>query len=87
MGKNNKRNYNTYIKNRSFFDSAVLNSATFYDYLDRFKKIALSIFEWVNLPSSMNAQFLEKSLYYYGQATLLKDENYGFINTNCSSSR
>ena len=51
----------------------------------RFKRIALSVFEWVNLPSSMNAQWLEYCLYYNGMASLLKDEKYGFINTNCTS--
>ena len=31
-------------KNYKFIDSAVLNDATYLDYLDRFKKVALSIF-------------------------------------------
>ena len=57
---------------------------TYFDYLDRFKQIVLSMFEWVNLPSSMNAQFLERTLYYDGQATLLDTEKYGKINTRCS---
>ena len=71
--------------NYKFIDSALMNDATYMDYLDRFKKIALSVFEWVNLPKSMNARWLEMCLYYKGQATLLKDEKYGFINTNCAS--
>ena len=72
-------------KNYKFIDSAILNDATYMDYLDRFKKVALSIFEWVNLPKSMNARWLEMCLFYKGQATLLKDKKYGFINTNCAS--
>ena len=72
-------------KNYKFIDSAILNDATYMDYLDRFKKIALSMFEWVNLPKSMNARWLEMCLYYKGQASLLKDKKYGFINTNCCS--
>lgn len=72
-------------KNYQFEDNLIVNDLTFIDYLERFKKVALSIFEWVNLPSSMNAQYLEKCLYYNGMATLLKDKTYGFINTNCSS--
>lgn len=71
--------------NYKFTDTLLLNDATFNDYLLRFKRIALSVFEWVNLPKSMNAQWLEYCLYYNGMATLLKDEKYGFINTNCSS--
>lgn len=72
-------------KNYQFTDSLIINNETYIDYLNRFKTVALSMFEWVNLPSSMNAQWLEKCLYYNGQATLLKDKNYGFINTNCCS--
>lgn len=68
-------------KNNQFIDNVLVNNATYFDYLNRFKKIAMSIFEWVNLPKSMDARYLEKSLYYYGQAGLLKDSRYGFINT------
>lgn len=80
MGKRAK-----YRQNYKFVDSSIVNDLTFIDYLNRFKKVALSVFEWVNLPKSMNAQWLEKCLYYNGMATLLKDKNYGFINTNCCS--
>lgn len=72
-------------KNYQFLDNMYVNDMTYIDYLERFKKIALSIFEWVNLPKSMNAQYLEKCLYYNGMACFLKDNKYGFINTNCAS--
>lgn len=77
MKKKNKGN------NIEFTDSLILNNATYIDYLERLKKVALSMFEWVNLPSSMNEEFLEKCLYYNGQASLLYDKKYGFINTRC----
>ena len=72
-------------KDIRFLDSMLMNSETYYDYLERFKKICLSMFEWVNLPESMNARFLEECLYYKGQAALLKDEEYGFINTQAAT--
>ena len=75
----------TKAKDIRFLDSALMNSETYYDYIDRFKKICLSMFEWVNLPESMNARYLEECLYYKGQAALLKDELYGFINTQAAS--
>lgn len=71
--------------NRGFIDSAVLNSATFINYLERLKLVACSMFEWINLPSSMNAEFLERCLYEYGKAALLKTKKYGFINSKCCS--
>ena len=72
-------------KDIRFLDSALMNSQTYWDYLERFKKICLSMFEWVGLPESMNARYLEKCLYYKGQAALLKDPKYGYINTQCAS--
>lgn len=81
MSKKNK----VKLKNREFIDSALVNDATYFDYLSRLKKVALSMFEWVNLPKTMNARFLEMCLYYNGQASFLYDEKYGFINTKCAS--
>lgn len=72
--------------NREFIDTAWVNDSTYWDYLERLKKIAMSIFEWVNLPKSMDARFLEKCLYYHGTAAILYDETLGYINTNAASS-
>ena len=72
-------------QNNKFIDSAILNDNTYYDYLNRFKRIALSMFEWVNLPKSMDSRYLEMCLYYNGQAALLKDKKYGFINTKAAA--
>ena len=73
-------------KNYKFIDSANLNESTYEDYLNRFRRIALSMFEWVNLPHSMDSRYLEKCLFENGQAALLFDKNYGFINTKCAGS-
>ena len=69
-----------------FRDAMLLNNQTYIDYLERLKKIATSMFEWVNLPESMNARYLELTLYYKGQASLLYDNDYGFINTQACDS-
>lgn len=69
-----------------FRDAILLNNDTYKDYLERIKKIALSMFEWENLPDTMNARYLEMCLYYKGQAALLYDNNYGFINTQAADS-
>ena len=65
----------------AFRDAILMNNDTYADYLGRMKKICLSMFEWVNLPESMNARFLEMCLFYNGQAALLYDDEYGYINT------
>lgn len=65
----------------AFRDAILMNNDTYIDYLERMKKICLSMFEWENLPESMNARFLEMCLFYNGQAALLYDDDYGYINT------
>lgn len=65
----------------AFRDAIIMNDKTYVDYLGRMKKICLSMFEWQNLPASMNARYLEMTLFYNGQAALLYDDDYGYINT------
>lgn len=65
----------------AFRDAILMNNETYVDYLERMKKICLSMFEWQNLPTSMNARFIEMCLFYNGQAALLYDDDYGYINT------
>lgn len=84
MAKNNRMV--NYRQNYKFSDTALVNDATYFDYLQRLKKIALSIFEWVNLPKSMNARWIERCLYYNGKCAFLKDKKLGFINTGAASS-
>lgn len=67
-----------------FRDAILMNNDTYIDYLERMKKICLSMFEWQNLPESMNARFIEMCLFYNGQCAFLYDENYGYINTMAS---
>ena len=74
-----------YQDNYRFIDTAVINNATYIDYLSRFRRVALSVFEWVNLPKSINSFKLEKDLYENGKAVLFKHKDYGIINTKCSS--
>lgn len=77
-------NLNKINGSQKFIDSAYLNDNTYLDYLNRMEQICESMFEWVNLPDSMDSRFLERTLFYYGQASILKDENYGIINTQCN---
>lgn len=65
----------------AFRDAILMNNQTYTDYLERMKKICLSMFEWINLPTSMNSRFLEMCLFYNGQAAMLYDDDFGYMNT------
>lgn len=80
MGRNIKNN-------KKFFESLGLNMEAYYDYLDRFRRIALARFEWVNLPESMDSRWLELCLFNYGKASVLKDDTLGIVNTKCTGTR
>lgn len=68
-----------------FEDAMMVNDLTYTDYLERLKRIAMSMFEWTNLPDSMDSRYLEQCLYYNGMAGMLYDDEYGFINTKATS--
>lgn len=58
----------------------------YHDYYARLKTIALSVFEWVNLPPTCNARYLEDCLFHYGRAIFVNDENLGFLNLQANPS-
>lgn len=53
----------------------------YYQYL---VEMATSIFEWHNLPTSVNSWYLEMALLNYGNVIYFNDETLGTIITNCS---
>lgn len=72
-GKNN-------LMNTNFLQSVYVNDATYIDYLERLILMATSIFEWVNLPPSCDARFMEQVLCYFGKAIFFKDDQLGYLN-------
>lgn len=62
-----------------FNESAKLNRLSFDFYFDRLKELAISMFEWENLPDSMDARFLEMTLFEDGQAIVFRDDVMGML--------
>lgn len=61
-------------KKTNFGNSLVHNMASYYDYHDRLMELAMSMFEWHDLPESIDERFLELTLFQDGQAVFFKDE-------------
>lgn len=57
-----------------FSESAYLNNGTYGFYLSRLMELAMSMFEWKNVPESIDTRFLELTLFSDGQAVFFKDE-------------
>ena len=58
----------------NFSESAYLNNGTYGFYLSRLMELAMSMFEWKNVPESIDTRFLELTLFSDGQAVFFKDE-------------
>lgn len=67
---------------RRIWASAELNNYTFNDFYFRLKAIALSRFEWLNMPDTVDIRFLERALFERGQLTFFKDETLGYLALN-----
>lgn len=71
--RNKKRN----PAETNFMDSAWLNTATYQQYYNRLTELAVSMFEWKNLPNSIDVRFLELTLFGEGLAVFFFDEDMG----------
>ena len=56
-----------------------LNAWTTIDYLNRLKEYALNMFEWVNLPKTVDARFIELVLFEEGKINFFEDKLIGFL--------
>ena len=61
----------------NFEDSLIGNNRAYGFYLERLTELAISMFEWKNLPESIDERFLEYILFSDGQAVFYKDKELG----------
>lgn len=66
-------------KDRMFWESAKLNNATYQQYYNRLTELSTVMFEWKNLPDTIDPRFLELTLFAKGQAVFFKDEELGYL--------
>lgn len=62
-----------------FWESSWLNNRTYQHYYNRLTELAISMFEWQNLPDTVDARFLELSLFSTGMAVFFKDDELGYL--------
>lgn len=79
-------NFNISPENFKEFENKYANYSTYIDYYKRLRLLALSMFEWINLPQGMNALFLERTLYENGIACFVNDSEKGYMNLRCTPS-
>ena len=60
--------------NREFWESARINNWSFRQYYYRLVELAVSMFEWKNVPDTIDVRYLELALFTDGAAVFFKDE-------------
>lgn len=68
---------------REFWNAKKCNDWTFIQYYNRLVDLAISQFEWVNLPPTCDRRFLELSLFADGMVVFFKDEVMGYLTLQC----
>lgn len=70
-------------KKTQFGQSARENNRAYGIYLQRLTELAISMFDWKNLPDTIDPRFLELTLYTDGQAVFFQDEELGYLGLQC----
>lgn len=73
MGRRRKTN---------FEESLIGNMRTYGQYMAILKQIAISMFDWQNLPDSVDARYLEIALFYDGAGLYFNDDVMGNLALN-----
>lgn len=71
-------------RDREFWESATRNNATYLQYYNRLTELSISMFEWQNLPDSIDERFMELALFSTGMAVFFRDDELGdFLALRC----
>ncbi len=74
MGRKNKNN-----RTDLFQESATKNNVVYRHYLNRLIELSLSMFEWKNLPDTVDPRYLELMLFENGSCLFFKDDVLGYL--------
>ena len=60
-----------------------MNNRTYLQYYNRLTELAISMFEWQNLPETVDQRFLEMCLFSDGMCVFFQDEVLGYLSLQC----
>lgn len=66
-----------------FSESATVNNLTYMQYLNRLTELSVSMFEWKNLPPTVDARYLELHLFETGSMIYFDDDVIGNLCLDC----
>lgn len=69
--------------NGQFEKSALLNNITYMQYFNRLTELAISMFEWQNLPPTVDPRYIELHLFQNGSVVYFNDDVVGNLCLDC----
>lgn len=73
-------------REKTYFDESLnQNMGNYWQYIERLTDLSISVFEWSNLPDTIDARFLELTLFSDGQAVYFRDEVLGDLCLQCAT--
>lgn len=69
--------------NGLFEESALLNNITYMQYFNRLTELAISMFEWQNLPPTVDPRYIELHLFQNGSMVYFNDDVVGNLCLDC----
>ena len=69
--------------NGQFEESALLNNITYTQYFNRLTELAISMFEWQNLPPTVDPRYIELHLFQNGSMVYFNDDVVGNLCLDC----
>lgn len=70
-------------KDTQFCESAYMNNRTYLHYYNSLTELSLSVFEWKNLPATIDQRFLEMCLFSDGMCVFFEDDVLGYLCLQC----
>lgn len=62
------------------------NNVSNNQYFKRLAELSMTMFDWQNLPDTVDPRFLELTLFFDGQAVFFEDEDLGYLCLQCLTS-
>lgn len=69
--------------NGLFEESTLLNNVTYTQYFNRLTELAISMFEWQNLPPTVDPRYIELHLFQNGSMVYFNDDVVGNLCLDC----
>lgn len=71
-------------RNNRFWDSLNANNSQYLAYYNRLLELSISMWDWKNLPESVDPRFLELTLFGTGFCLFFNEPDIGFLTLPCS---